>query len=273
MAEDVFTFSEGQTPLLISVPHAGTEVAPEVAAHLMPAAKGLPDTDWHVDRLYDFAKGLGAGMLVARQSRYVVDLNRDPEGKVLYAGADNTEVCPLTTFDLEPVHRAGKVPDAAEVARRIDAYWRPYHRRLEGELAALKGCFGIAVLFDAHSIRSQVPRFFEGVLPHLNLGTHSGKSASAKLRHRLERVLASETAFSHVVDGRFTGGYITRHYGDPEANVHAVQLEMAQRSYMDEAPPCAWRPDLAERVRPVLIRLVEEMLDWAQSGASPPSGP
>lgn len=260
---DIFRFTPGTTPLLLSIPHCGIRVPDGIARRLTPEAARLPDTDWHLERLYDFAPGMGAGVLSAVHSRYVVDLNRDPEDAPLYAGADNTEVCPLTTFEGQPVHGPGSEPDAGEVARRIETYWRPYHRKLEEELAALVERLGIAVLFEAHSIRSRVPRFFAGRLPDLNLGTASGRSAEVGLADRLAGVLGEPAGFSHVVNGRFTGGFITRHHGRPRDGVHAVQLEMAQCVYMEESPPFAYLPGPAERLRPVLRRLVSEAIAWA----------
>jgi len=262
MAAD-FLFAPGSTPLLVSAPHVGTDIPAALAETMTAEAIAVPDTDWHMDRLYDFARAMGAGMLLATRSRYVVDLNRDPAGKPLYPGADNTEVCPTSRFDRAPVYRDGKLPDGAAVARRVDRYWRPYHDVLDAELRRLKRKFGVALLFDAHSILSRVPRFFDGRLPDLNLGTGGGSSADPQLVARLGDVLRGGNDFSHVVDGRFKGGYITRHYGRPAEGVHAVQLEMAQCAYMDEAPPWTYRPDLAERIQPVLRRLLQAMLDWA----------
>lgn len=259
----IFRFEAGTTPLLVSCPHVGAHVPPHLAERMTPAALEVPDTDWHIDRLYDFARGLGAGMLVATHSRYVVDLNRDPGNKSLYPGADNTEVCPTSRFDKEPVYKDGQAPDAAEIARRVERYWRPYHDVLDAELRRLKTRHGIALLFDAHSILSRVPRFFEGRLPDLNLGTGGGVSADPALIARLSEVVNTAQGFTAAVDGRFKGGYITRHSGRPAASVHAVQLEMAQCIYMDEAPPWTWREDLAAQVRPVLRRLLETMLTWA----------
>ena len=261
---EIYRFTPGDTPLLVSVPHAGTRVPDGLAARLSRAARALPDTDWHVDRLYDFAPAMGASMLVALQSRYVVDLNRDPSGRPLYPGAENTEICPTATFDMEPVYaRAAGPPDAGEVTGRIEAYWRPYHDRLEAEISALRSRFGIAVLFDAHSIRSRVPRFFPGRITDLNLGTASGGSADAELSGLLMVRLSAAPGYSSVRDGRFTGGYITRRYGRPADDTHAVQLEMAQSVYMDEAPPYDYRPELAEEIRPTLRALLGDMISWA----------
>lgn len=260
-----FRFTPGDTPLLLSAPHVGTHIPAALAEGMTEAGLAVPDTDWHMDLLYDFARDLGAGTLFAVHSRYVVDLNRDPGGAALYPGADNTEVCPTSRFDRQPVYRDGKAPDAAAIAKRVERYWRPYHDVLDAELRRLKRRHGVALLFDAHSILSHVPRFFDGKLPDLNLGTGAGASADPALIGLLGDVLRGSNDFSHVVDGRFKGGYITRQYGRPADGVHAVQLEMAQSVYMDEAPPWTYRPDLADKVRPVLKRLLEAMLAWAKS--------
>lgn len=261
---DLFRFTPGDSPVLVSVPHAGLFVPDDIKAGLSAAALALPDTDWHVDRLYDFVTELGCGLLTATHSRYVVDLNRDPEGKPLYPGADNTETCPTATFHSQPIYREA-APDQAEVSTRIERYWRPYHEKLAVELKTLKARHGMAVLFDAHSIASVLPRFFQGSLPVFNLGTANGASADAALTRRMMEVLeAAGPHYTSVLNGRFTGGYITRRFGRPADAVHAVQLEMAQRAYMDEAPPYRYREDLAQRLRPVLRNLIETVLDWAR---------
>ncbi len=265
---ETFRFQPGETPVLLSIPHVGTAVPADIAAGMTEEALAVPDTDWHLDRLYHFAPALGIGFLKATCSRYVVDLNRDPAGGVLYPGASNTEICPLTTFDERPVYKPGSEPDAAEVERRIGAFWRPYHEQLRGELLALKERFGIAVLFEAHSIRSRVPRFFEGRLPDFNLGTADGASAAAPLVGRAMNVLTATERFSSVLNGRFKGGFITRRYGRPEDNIHAIQLEMTQATYMDEAPPYRYREDLAVQVRPSLERLMGTLVEWAWDKAS-----
>lgn len=259
----VFDFHDGSSPLLVSIPHCGTQFPADIAARLTPAARLLSDTDWHVDRLYDFAAGLGASVLTATHSRYVVDLNRPPDGAALYPGADNTELCPTTTFAREPIYGQGDNPGAAEIEQRVADYWRPYHHKLAATLADLRQAHGVALLFDAHSIASRVPRFFEGRLPDFNLGTGGGSSADHDLAARLLAVCQGTMDFTSVLNGRFTGGYITRTYGDPAANVHAVQFEQSQITYMDEDPPFAYRADQAEVVRPVLKALLGKMLAWA----------
>jgi N-formylglutamate deformylase len=258
-----YRFTAGQVPLLVSMPHVGTYVPAEVEARFDDGARGLPDTDWHVDRLYDFLEDLGASVLRATHSRYVIDLNRAADGKPLYPGASETELCPVTTFADQPIYRPGQAPEPDEIAARRGAIWRPYHDCLAGELAALKARHGIALLWDAHSIRSEVPRFFDGRLPDLNFGTGGGISAATPLVERLLAVARDSTAYSHVLNGRFKGGYITRANGAPSAGVHAVQLELSQITYMDEDPPFGFREDLAAGIRPLLRQLLEAALDWA----------
>jgi N-formylglutamate deformylase/formiminoglutamase len=259
---ETFRFTPGSGPVLVSLPHIGTLVPPEIRARLSPAADGLPDTDWHLDRLYDFLGSLGVGILQATLSRYVIDLNRPPDDKPLYAGA-TTGLCPDTLFDGTPLYRDGAAPDRAEITARREVYWRPYHDHLAGELANLKARHGFAVLFDAHSIRSVVPRLFEGRLPDFNMGTATGASLDPDLARRLAAGLADAPVYTSIVDGRFKGGHITRHYGRPGEGIQAVQLELAQSTYMDEAPPFTFRPDLAKGVRPHLRRFVETLVTWA----------
>ena len=260
---NVVDYQPGSSPLLLSMPHCGTHIPASIAMRMSEAGLRVADTDWHVDILYDFAQELGAHRLRPAFSRYVIDLNRAPDGEALYPGASNTELCPITTFDQEPIYRHGSEPDAAEVGRRRKHYWQPYHRCLADALGAIRRQHGIALLFDAHSIRSVVPRFFQGRLPDLNLGTADGSSCDGSLQQALGEVLAGTADYTHVVNGRFKGGYITRVCGRPGDGFHAVQLELAQCAYMDEDPPFAFRPDLADRLRPTLRALLERMLEWA----------
>ena len=251
----------GDSPLLIDVPHAGTYIPPDLAARLTPVALAGPDTDWHVDKLCAFARAAGATLLTATHSRIVVDLNRDPSGAALYPGADNTELCPTRTFGNEPIYRES-VPDAAEIAERRARYFDRYHAVLASELERLRARHGHAVLLDGHSIRSEVPRFFAGRLPDLNLGTADGESCAAELRAVAAGVLAGAAGCTHAIDGRFKGGYVTRHYGQPRRAVHALQLEMAQRIYMDEAPPWPWDARRAALLGDILARLVAALSAW-----------
>jgi N-formylglutamate deformylase len=265
--QDVFTLHRGTRPLLISMPHVGTLIPADIAARLRPRALAVEDTDWHLDTLYAFAQERGASLLVPRFSRYCIDLNRPPENTPMYAGSNNTELCPTRAFTGEPLYREGQVPDDAEIARRLRLYWRPYHEALVAELARLRAAHGQAVLFDAHSIKSELPWLFDGRLPDLNLGTAGGASCGAGLRDALAAVLAAQPQFTHVVDGRFKGGYITRQYGRPAEGVHAVQLEMCWRCYMEEAPPFDFDPARAATVLPVLRQLVEVLLASRRASA------
>jgi N-formylglutamate deformylase len=256
---ETYTLHRGTAPLLLSLPHDGTEVPDGIAARLRPSARRVPDTDWHVSRLYDFARGLGASMIVPRYSRYVVDLNRPPDDVSLYPGQNTTGLCPHVQFSGEPVYLDGQDPDEAEVAERVEQYWRPYHRALAGELQRIHAMHGHARLFEGHSIRGVVPFLFEGRLPDLNLGTAGGSSCSPALQARLESVLQAQDRYDFVVNGRFKGGYITRHYGQPERGVEAVQLELAQLNYMDE-DSFEYAPAAAQKTQGVIRPLLEAAL-------------
>lgn len=274
MAVDPFTLTRRRSPLLVSMPHCGTHLPPVMKSRLTPAALALPDTDWHMPELYDFLEGLDASVIVASHSRYYIDLNRDPDSKSLYPGADTTELCPTTTFAREQIYQSGQAPTLAEIEERREAVWRPYHAAIAEELANLRAEHGYALLWDAHSIKSEVPRFFEGRLPDLNLGTGGGSSAHVDLLDLLGAVArdAEESlGYSHAINGRFKGGYITRYHGRPRMGVHAVQLELSQITYMDEAAPYGFRADLAAQVRPVLAGLLQAMLSWAEMEALPES--
>ena len=252
----------GDAPLVIDVPHAGTYLPAPLAERLTPAARAVPDTDWHVEKLFAFARDAGATLLKATHSRYVVDLNRDPSGVSLYPGADTTELCPTRTFANEPVYVDGRGPDAREIAARRSEYFEPYHAQLAAEIARIRARHGYAILLDGHSIRSEVPRFFAGRLPDLNLGTADGASCASSVQGAADIVLAGASGFTSVVNGRFKGGYVTRHYGDPAHGVHALQLETAQACYMDENPPYAWDAARAAPLIDVLQRLVAALLAW-----------
>jgi N-formylglutamate deformylase len=259
---DIFTLYPGSRPLLVSMPHVGTLIPPDMQPRYVERALQVEDTDWHLEALYDFVRASGASLLVPRHSRYVIDLNRPSENTPMYAGANNTELCPTRFFTGEALYREGMAPDDAEIARRISTYWQPYRSALEGELTRIRQLHGHAVLFDAHSIHSEVPWLFEGRLPDLNLGTVNGSSAAASLREALAQVLASQSTYSQVVDGRFKGGHITRHYGRPAQGWHAIQLEMCWSTYMAEHPPYVLDETRARRVRPLLQQLLQTMMDW-----------
>jgi len=259
----VLSFHQGRLPLLISMPHAGLALTDAVRDGLVAPARSLPDTDWHIPRLYDFARELGASVVAAEYSRFVIDLNRPDDDKPLYAGA-TTGLYPATLFEGEPLFMEGKAPTTEERAQYLEQIWRPYHDTIRRELARLREAFGYALLWDAHSIRSLIPHLFEGKLPDFNLGTFNGASCDPELAERLKGVCAGFPGYSHVLNGRFKGGHITRHYGDPAQHIHAVQLELAQSTYMQEVEPFAYREDLAQPTQQVLRGLLETLLGWAR---------
>jgi len=257
---DVYTLHQGTQPLLVSVPHVGTVLPDDQRPRYVERALGFEDTDWHLAVLFDFVRDLGASLIVPRYSRYLIDLNRPPENAPMYPGVNNTELCPTRFFSGDALYREGRAPDDAEIARRVHTYWQPYHDALRTELERLHATHGRVVLFDGHSIKSELPWLFDGKLPDLNLGTAAGASCASSLRAALSRVLAAQAQFTHVVDGRFKGGHITRRYGNPGAGVHAVQLEMAWSCYMAERPPYEIDPARSARLTPILHALVHTML-------------
>ncbi|HSR64504.1 MAG TPA: N-formylglutamate deformylase [Xanthomonadaceae bacterium] len=253
---ETYALHRGTAPLLVSLPHDGSEIPPELAARMTAGAGRAPDTDWHVSRLYAFAKELGASVLAPRLSRYVVDLNRPPDDTSLYPGQNTTGLCPTRQFSGEAVYRDGAAPDPAEIGLRVERYWRPYHAALEAELQRLRAAHGRVVLWEGHSIRGECPFLFEGRLPDLNLGTADGRSCAPGVQARLVAVLQAQSRYDWVVNGRFKGGYITRHYGDPAHGIDAVQLEISQRTYMDE-DSFAWDEARATPAQAMLRSLLE----------------
>lgn len=260
-----YQFKAGSIPLLVSMPHVGTDIPDEVLAAMTPAAVDKQDTDWHLVRLYEFLDEMGASTLSARWSRYAIDLNRPPENTNLYPGQDTTGLCPVDTFHREPLYLEGRAPDEVEVQRRLQAYWKPYHDQLRAELDRLLALHGRVVLWDAHSIASHVPRFFEGKLPDLNFGTADDKSCALGLSNAIVSRALMQDRYSIAVNGRFKGGHITRFYGRPDANVHAIQLEMCQSTYMDEEAPYGYRADLAAQVQPPLRAMMQAAVDWVRA--------
>ncbi|HWT15426.1 MAG TPA: N-formylglutamate deformylase [Patescibacteria group bacterium] len=257
---DIVNVHRGGSPLIISCPHDGSFIPDAIAARMTAGARIAPDTDWHISRLYDFARHeLGASMLVPSHSRYVVDLNRPPDGLALYPGRRETGLVPTIRFDGEPVYLRGQEPDADEIRARVESFWRPYHDALAAEIARVHAEHGRVLLWEAHSIRSVVPMFFDGRLPDLNIGTADGASAGPALTARLRAVLDGQSSCTHVINGRFKGGYITRHYAEPAHGIEAVQLEMAQCGYMDE-DSFAYREDLARQAQTVLRALLAAAL-------------
>jgi N-formylglutamate deformylase len=259
-----FEFKAGSIPILVSMPHAGADIPDDIAARLAPCALAKADTDWHLPELYGFLGEMGASTISARWSRYVIDLNRPPEDTNLYPGMDTTGLCPVDTFGREQLYLPGQAPSEADVQLRLERYWHPYHQQLRAELERLLALHGKVVLWDAHSIASVVPRFFEGRLPDLNFGTADGASCDPALGDAVIAKARAAERFSIALNGRFKGGYITRRYGQPAANVHAIQLEMCQCLYMDESAPYAYRPDLAQQVQPALRQMMAAAHEWVR---------
>ncbi|MEO8280020.1 MAG: N-formylglutamate deformylase [Ideonella sp.] len=259
----VFTLHKGSRPLLISVPHVGTLIPDHLRDLYVPRALAAEDTDWLLDDVYAFAKDLGASLLVPRYSRYVIDLNRPPSNAPMYPGVNNTELCPTHFFTGDPLYRDGCEPDDVQITDRIATYWRPYHDALAGELARLKAEHGHVVLWDGHSIKTELPWLFEGALPALNLGTADGQACAPALRDHLQSVLQAQGDFTQIVDGRFKGGHITRHYGRPADGIHAIQLEMCWNTYMvEQAPFKQLDQQRVGRLQPLLRKLLQTTLDW-----------
>lgn len=254
-----FDFQSGTLPLLVSIPHAGTRLTPEVEDGLSDAARPQPDTDWHIPQLYDFVHGMGASVLVGHYSRMVVDLNRPADDTPLYASA-TTGLFPSTLFDGTPTFVAGKAPTPEQRNGYLQHIWLPYHQQIQQELARLKARYGYALLFDAHSIASHIPRLFDGKLPDLNIGTNGGESCAAAVEAAIRARCEEQKQYSWVINGRFKGGYITRAYGQPAQQQHAVQLELAQCNYMEEQAPFAWHAEKAAALQVQLKKMLESYL-------------
>jgi N-formylglutamate deformylase len=263
--------TRGEAPLIVSMPHTGTEIPAEIEAQLVSPWLARKDADWHIEKLYDFVPSLGATLLRTTMSRTVIDVNRDPSGASLYPGQATTELCPTMTFDGEPLYRNGRVPNEQEIARRRATWFEPYHAALAEEIARLRKHHPTIVLFEAHSIRSVIPRLFEGELPNFNIGTNGAASCDPALTAAVESV-CDRTSFSRVSNGRFKGGWTTRHYGKPSEGVHAIQLELACRGYMDEprevSPenwPTLYKPKRAVEMRGALTNILQVCLSFAST--------
>ncbi|NIB45047.1 N-formylglutamate deformylase [Pseudomaricurvus alkylphenolicus] len=264
-ASEVYEFVQGDTPLLVSMPHVGALVPNDILERMTLDARRLPDTDWYVHKLYDFLREMGVSTIQANYSRYVVDLNRSADGESLYPGRSVTELCPTTLFNRQPIYRQDCAPSQEEVIKRTRRYWQPYHTKLKQELARIKDHHGYALLWDAHSIRSEVPRFFDGKLPDFNWGTASGDSCDAALTEALLKTTAKDGIYSSVLNGRFKGGFITRDNGSPPDGIQAIQLELSQATYMADEETHEYCEDKANQVKTLLIELVGEMLIYKPS--------
>jgi N-formylglutamate deformylase len=256
-----YTLHRGSAPLLISLPHNGSAIPQDIAARMTPLAQRSPDTDWHVAELYAFAREMGASIIRPFSSRYVVDLNRPADGHALYPGRRETGLVPTIMFDGQDIYQQGRESDAGEIQSRVESWWRPYHLALADEIERIRQQHGHVVLWDGHSIRSQVPMLFEGRLPDFNIGTADGTSCQLALQTALDELVGRQKTYSHVLNGRFKGGYITRHYGRPDDGVHAIQLELAQVNYMDEES-FEYLPERAAGVQSVLRDMLGVCLDF-----------
>jgi N-formylglutamate deformylase len=256
----IFSLERGEAPLVVSIPHLGTLIPPPLRPLYTDAALTVADTDWHLDRLYAFARELGATVIGARVSRYVIDLNRPPNDESLYPGQTTTGLCPAETFRGEPIYKPDCAPDATQREARVAQYWQPYHEALASELTRLRERHANVLLWEAHSIAGVLPRLFDGKLPDLNLGTQEGRTCAPAVQQAAVDAMAAST-YTWVANGRFKGGYITRHFGAPERGIHALQLEMCQSTYMNEQAPFDYLPQRAEAVQPTLHRMVCAALD------------
>ncbi|MGB9151785.1 MAG: N-formylglutamate deformylase [Alphaproteobacteria bacterium] len=269
---DWLEITRGDTPLILSQPHTGTEIPSDILPRLTSPWLAHKDADWWIEKLYDFAAGLGATVVRTKISRTVIDVNRDPSGASLYPGQTTTGLCPAETFDGEPLYLKGEESTEAEIVTRRENYFVPYHAALETEIKRLRAKFPSVVLYDCHSIRSTVPRLFDGILPNFNIGTNSGASCAPDLEKLVEQ-LTDHSSFTRITNGRFKGGWITRHYGQPKNGVHALQMELACRGYMEEPHeaftlqnwPAPYNPSYAEPLRAILNSILSGLRDWANS--------
>ncbi|MGV6849819.1 MAG: N-formylglutamate deformylase [Marinibacterium sp.] len=253
--------TRGNSPLVLGLPHTGTRVPADIRARLNETGQALADTDWHIDRLYS---GLVPDVTTVRTAlhRYVIDVNRDPDGQSLYPGQNTTTLVPLTDFDGEAIWRAGHAPDADEIEHRRDTFHAPYHAALDAELSRVKAAHGFAVLYDCHSIRSEIPFLFDGRLPDFNIGTNRGTTCAEAIETAVTGICARAPGYTSVANGRFKGGWTTRHYGRPADGVHAIQMELAQTAYMLESPPWTYAPERADALRTHLQSILEYLIHW-----------
>lgn len=264
----IFSLIEGNSPLIISIPHAGTLIPDAIKNNMTEDALPLPDTDWHIPLLYDFAAGMGATIISAHYSRYVIDLNRPPDNAALYPGQTKISLCPDETFEGRKIYKTGAEPDERDIAQRLETFWAPYHDELRRHIERIKHQHGYAVLYDAHSIRAELPRLFDGRLPDMNLGTAKGTSCAPGMEQAAFKA-AQGSPYSSILNGRFIGGYITRHYGDPAKDIHALQMELVRENYMDE-DDFSFQEDRAGALRGALKTVLQSILHWGMAAYTPP---
>ncbi|MEM6376248.1 MAG: N-formylglutamate deformylase [Pseudomonadota bacterium] len=259
---DFIEVVRGESPLVLGLPHSGTELPDAIRDQLNDQGRTLTDTDWHIDRLYDGLLG-DVTTVRTRMHRYAIDVNRDPTGQSLYPGQASTDLCPVTDFDGQDIYPIGAQPDAAMIAQRRDAYHRPYHAAMELELTRLRAIHGFAILYDCHSIRSFIPRLFDNTLPDFNIGTDSGITCDRSIEQAVLAICDRAQGLTSVLNGRFRGGWTTRHYGRPREGTHAIQMELSQATYLsEEAPPWRYDSTRAERLRETLKEILETLREW-----------
>jgi len=252
--------TQGNSPIVLGLPHGGTHVPEDIRAQFNETGRALADTDWHIHRLYNDL-GLDLTRVSTPIHRYVIDVNRDPSGASLYPGQNTTGLCPRTDFDGKSIYVDNAEPDAAEVLRRTAMYHAPYHVALDAELQRVREKYGVAILYDCHSIRPVIPFLFDDTLPDFNIGSNSSTSCSAAVERSVHMRCRAAMEYSCALNGRFKGGWTTRHYGQPSENIHAIQMELAQSTYMDAAAPWSYRPDKAERLRPIIYRILSDLVE------------
>jgi N-formylglutamate deformylase len=264
MQDETFEFVKGNCPILISMPHNGIQIPRHILSTMTGSAKKMVDTDWYLDQLYQFAMDNGCYLINPKFSRYVIDLNRPEDDQNLYPGQDTTELCPTTQFDRQPIYLPNCDPTAEDIRHRVKKYWQPYHRKLKSIITEIKSEFGCALLFEAHSIKSKVPRFFDGLLPDFNFGDYNHHSCSPNLINKIDDWQLK--GYTKVVNGRFKGGYITRAYGEPDSNIHAIQLELSQATYMDESK-LSFDQSKANQVQLKLVEMFELFNSFIQQNS------
>jgi N-formylglutamate deformylase len=261
----IFQYSEGTRPILVSMPHNGTQIPQVIEQRMTDSAKRLVDTDWYLDQLYQFAHEQGCYLISPQFHRYVIDLNRPHDDANLYPGQDTTGLCPTTQFDRQPIYLPDEIPEQVEIEQRVAQYWLPYHQQIRSTLAEIKQQFGAALLFEAHSIKSIVPRFFDGKLPDFNFGNFNNTTCDDQLTELLEKW--QPNGYSKVINGRFKGGFITREYGNPKKEIHSIQLELSQATYMNETT-LALDAKMCERVTPSLQQMFDIFFQFIESKTS-----